>query len=56
MRGLMEGEGEMGVGCGAMLGAVAARPGQRGEVVKGRWRRRSPASVLKDEEEAGWTE
>jgi hypothetical protein len=49
----------MGVECASALGAVApwrVRPGQHGEAAKGRRRWHSPASVLKDEEEARWAD
>jgi hypothetical protein len=52
-------EGEMVDGCGEELGAMApwrARPGRRWEAVQGRRWWRSPALVLKEEEEARWAE
>jgi hypothetical protein len=52
-------EGEMVDRCGEELGAMApwrARPGRRWEAVQGRRWWRSPALVLKEEEEARWAE
>jgi hypothetical protein len=47
----------MVVGCGAELRAVIPWRGKAGAALEGGWSwqwRRSPASVRKEEEEAGW--